>query len=107
MDAQAIIATIMDGEADDSFDAIVTAINMRRRQIREAATLVNKIVLTPGTRVVLKGLRPKYLVGLHGEVLARDAKRPRDLPVRLDAGQYTGRYSRVINVPASCLEREA
>lgn len=100
-----IVPAIMNGELDNSLSAIVEAINARRKVIRQAATLVNKVVLVPGTRVKLKGLSPKYLNGLTGVIREGGSRRTKDLPVLLDEGQYTGRYGRNISIPASALER--
>lgn len=104
-DLSDIVLAIMNGELDDSLSGIVEAINARRKVMRQAATLVNKVVLVPGTRVKLVRISPKYLEGSVGTVQAGGSHRAKDLPVLLDEGQYTGRFPRRVNVPASSLER--
>lgn len=104
--ATAVLDAIFNGEVDDYFDEIITAIRDRQRAMRHSMANFNKVQLTPGTRVVLKGLSPKYLNGLHGAVTGKECTRPRDLNVQLDPGQYTGRFASSVNVPASSLERE-
>lgn len=104
MDAQEVIQAIMTGAVDDKFTEVTDALRLRRRQIRDQLAMVNKVTLGPGVRVRLHGLSPKYLNGLLGTVQPQPANRAKDIKVQLDDGQYTGRFSKNINVPASALQ---
>jgi hypothetical protein len=58
-----IVASIRKGEVDEYLTDIIIACNDRRTGIREIAAIERRSVLTPGSRVVLDGLRPKYING--------------------------------------------
>lgn len=88
-------------------DAVQSAVTARSKYLREQEALTNQATLTPGTRVMTKGLRPKYLNGLHGEVIATPTRRSKDIAVKIDADDryfVTGRYNLdALAVPANCL----
>lgn len=105
MDAAQVINAILSGELDDSRSQISEALNARTKQVREMRTILNKAEFTAGTRVVTKGLRPQYLNGKRGTVLADTARRGKDIMVEFDANQSMGRYGYRIGVPASALVR--
>jgi hypothetical protein len=92
------MVAIVDGEYDDVLDRIEVAINERRKAMREKAARVNMLTITPGTQVRLKGLSPKTLNGLQGEVVMVKGK---TFTVRLDR-PWGSRNT--VRVPAVCVE---
>jgi hypothetical protein len=94
-----LIASIINGEYDDDIDRIFRALRSRENEIRRRAAQVNLITLTPGTRVRLKDLSPKYLNGLTGVVKASRGAR---ITVELDTN--TDRFGKIVRPPASCVE---
>ncbi len=112
MEAQEIMKAIANGDVDDQIKVLFTALQERSKYVRAQATLRNQAELSPGTRVVTKGLRPQYLNGLTGTVSARPARRRGDLTILIDEGQYTGSYGnrsnsngQTLGVPAGALTR--
>ena len=98
------IATLDRGDLEN----VQQAINQRVRYLRDMRAATNKATLKPGTRVRTKGLRPKYLNNLNGEVIAEATRRKGDIMVLVDEAdrwQIT-RYSHngKLSVPASALE---
>lgn len=96
----------------EELDAISEATRERSRSLRTIAVIVNKANFTPGTRVVTRGLKPKYLNGLHGEVIAGFVKRKGDILVRIDseyrdgAERYVSSVTGTCAIPASALIKE-
>jgi len=90
-------------ELDNILDAIIEAAVARRNYLQDVQGAQNKATMVPGTRVRICGtIKPKYLLGIPGTVLPRMANRRGDIMVELD--YRAGRYSKVLNIPASCLE---
>ena len=103
MDYTFIIDLIDAGRMDDIVDELIDAAVARRKFKNEMKGAVNRISMPVGTRVQLAGdLRPKYLLGVPGTVSSRPSKRRGDIMVELD--YRVGRFSKIIGVPASCLE---
>jgi predicted RNA-binding protein with PUA-like domain len=70
---------------------------MRNLQARHALR-----TLQVGDQVRLTGLKPKYINGARGTIRGL---RQTKFEVLLDDGQYTGRFSRLVTVPATCLQK--
>lgn len=107
MTVNEIVQAILRGDYDANLDHIVGAINTRRKTRRAEVTLSNLVALQPGTRVRTKGLSPKYLNGLTGEVVpSTGRRRDNDITVKLDHPFLAQRYAigGNVNVPAGCLE---
>jgi hypothetical protein len=92
---------------------VQAALSAHSKHLHDQEALLNQATLLPGTRVITKGLRPKYLNGLHATVLPADAKRKGDILVEVDqadryfvSSRYMGSSGR-LGVPAACLERQS
>jgi len=95
---------IIEGKFDTMLDAIGHAIRSRREHMEARQATENLAKLKPGTRVVLRKLKPKYLNGMEGIVSDRPSRRPGDISVDMDYAP-SDRYGTHLNVPAACLER--
>jgi hypothetical protein len=105
---------VLSGKLDRILDTLTEACVARQRILREQRKAHNLAELTPGTRVRITRIKPRYLSGLTGEVLSPipgaqellgRPVRAGFLPVKLDVGRV-GRYGPMVHVPASALERE-
>ena len=100
-----LIASIINGDYDDDLDRIIEAVKSRRRENSERRGRINALTLKPGTRVRLKGLSPKYLNGLEGEIitdpLGGSGKKHR-IAVKLD--HPARRYGSIVRPPGNCME---
>ena len=105
MDIADIIQAITNGDADSDMATVSAALRARGKYLSQQKAMVNKATLAPGTRVTIRGnIRPKYLLDLTGTV-SEDGHKAGFIMVDIDAGQYTGRYGKHLNIPASCLAR--
>jgi len=97
-DPSLLIQEIEEGALDFALNLMQNAINSRREMIRSSEARRNAMSIKVGDRVVLKGLRPKYLNGLSAEVVTVGTK----MNVRLD--RPVGKYGRnITEVPANCV----
>jgi hypothetical protein len=98
------------GRLDKYLVVMDESIRERRKRIRDKKPRVNLHKLKPGARVrITSGLRPRYLVGLKGEVKDRDeipvmGREPSSKHIPVDMGRIVRRYGPIIWVPANCLE---
>jgi len=100
-----IIAAIINGEVDDDLDRVNEAVRSRRKELRAREAHINLLTLKPGTRVRLKGLSPKYLNGLEGEIIVDPVGGRRGkarLAVKMD--EPVRKYGSIIRPPAGCVE---
>lgn len=98
MTDQNLINDIMGGVYDDRLDIIESACRQRKKVQGD----INLMTLTPGTKVRLRGLSPKYLNGQTG-VIADGRQRGKRLNVKLD--HPVGKFrSGIVTPPASCVE---
>jgi ribosomal protein L21E len=73
----------------------------RRYQVMRAQKATNALrTFKVGDRVRLTGLKPKYINGARGLIMGR---RQTKFEVLVDEGTYTGRFGRLVTVPAVCL----
>lgn len=98
-----LVSAIETGSLDAELAGIAEAIRYRQRYLQDMKAAANKISMTPGTRVRLIRIKPKYMIGLVGTVSSRAPQRRGDIAVDMD--EASGRFSRELSVPASCLER--
>jgi len=96
MDGTSLIIAIVNGEFDDDLEGIKNACHQREKVQGD----INLMTLTPGTKVRLRGLSPKYLNGQTG-VIAAVPRRGSRIKVTLD--NPVGRFSKTISPPASCV----
>lgn len=92
-----VITAIMNGNVDDDLESIQEAIRARNKVRGD----IVRMTITPGTRVRLKNLSPKYLNGLEGTVSTRK-RRGKRIPVDLD--ESIPRFGKALNPPAQCVE---
>lgn len=101
-----VLGAIIDGEYDDALDRIAQAIRSRMAIVKDQTARRNVVTLTPGAKVRLQGLSPKYLNGMTGIIvedpLFRSNSRKATLSVALD-GPPIGRFGKTVRVPANCL----
>lgn len=91
-DLAEILSSIQSGEVDDHLDTITQACRNRRELKAES--------IMPGTRVrIIRGISPKYLTGLTGEVSDRILKgKGVTLKVTLDEAFHDNpQYRRYVN----------
>jgi len=93
-----IVTSIRKGEVDDYLTDIISACDDRRKSVRDIAAINMRSVLAPGSRVVLSGLRPKYING--STAVVKEVNRTRAV-VNLE--QPTDRFRGDVTVPLSCL----
>jgi hypothetical protein len=103
MTKQELIGLVYAGKLDSIIDQLQEAVYARKRILKDQKAAENKVALTPGTRVRLLGLRPKYLNGLEGKVVDTPARRAGDISVVLDYSP-SPRFGTHTAVPAACLE---
>lgn len=109
MDSRTLIAGIVHGDFDNDLDNISEAVRSRRKEANRKQAQINALTISPGARVVLKGLSPQYLNGITGEVVeppasARRGRRGKArLYVKTDDPRAR-RYSNPLSVPANCVE---
>jgi hypothetical protein len=115
-DAEEVIALI--GKLNyQEIKVVQEALTARSRFLRGQEALANKATLTPGTQVITRGLKPKYLNGLPGTVVDKESRRKGDIMVAIDAAslkdleliqpgaqRFFG-HGGTVGVPASCLKR--
>lgn len=96
------------GKASDSeVKAMQQALILRQKTLQRAEAIKNEALLQPGDMVRLKGLKPRYLNGVIGEIIDRH---PKGFSVQLTQGT-TGMTSRRFDgtrpviVPANCMEK--
>lgn len=99
-----VIAYVTNEATAEEASALFTAANSRQRALRAATAAENIASLKPDTRVRTGGLKPKYLNGLTGSVVAIEGS---NIRVKLDnvdlAGRYANRLDGTILAPASTL----
>jgi hypothetical protein len=93
-----IVTSIRKGEVDEYLTDITDACSDRRKSVRDIAAINMRSVLAPGSRVVLDGLRPKYING--STAVVKEINRTRAV-IELD--QPTDRFRGNVTVPLSCL----
>jgi len=95
--AEAIASAIRKSELNtEDIEMIYEALKFKQRAI--ARMMVR--TLKPGDRVRVGNIRPKYMAGATGTVVAgRETK----VEVLLDEGQYTGRFGRKLIIPCASL----
>lgn len=93
MTLEDVLNAIRDGVCDDDYNVVVKAINTRRKYLDSQKDLQNLASLEVGQRVELAGLRPKYLVGMTGEVVSKDGS---TFDVLLDE-QFRNRADRFVD----------
>ena len=89
-----IIIRIQNGEFDHSIAGIITAAVARTNMLAH----VQAQSLRAGDRVVLSGLRPKYINGTHAIVHTVNRTR-----VAVDPVETVGRFSGRMTVPLTCV----
>lgn len=108
MDSRTLIAGIVHGDFDNDLDNISEAVRSRRKEANRKQAQINALTISPGARVVLKGLSPQYLNGITGEVVAppahaRGRRGKARLYVKTDDPRAR-RYGDPLSVPANCVE---
>lgn len=99
-----MITDIATGKYDDQMDALMDAVNRRRKLIAQQAKNLNMATIDVGNTVRLTGLRPKYLNGVTTEVLGKNQS---TLSIRIPFEQvpYNSKYAgQRTTVPANCVE---
>ena len=103
-----IVTAIQDGSVDDDLEALAEVVRLRRKELHDREARINQFTLKPGARVRLKGLSPKYLNGLEGEIvvdpLGQSRRGKSRLAVKLDRPELAGRYGSIVRPPANCVE---
>lgn len=99
-----LLTEIIGGDHDDHLDRLYEAVRERQKLLRDQAGRTNKLILTPGTKVRLKDITPKYLVGTEGTVVADKRKRRGKARISVDVGRVIPGYGQVLAVPATCVE---
>lgn len=89
---------------NDELDILVTAIKARHRVLHHEKTAQAMRLLEVGDRVRLMNLKPRYLNGIQGTIIARTGTK---FSVEMDQSapsraQY--RYGGIVRCPAGCLE---
>jgi hypothetical protein len=104
-----IFAELEAGFWDEGLDALIEAVVARRQYVRAQQGAKNKMEFVPGTKVRLVNIKPKYLLGITGEVTGQIASRSGDLMVFIDQKHWhqLGRYDTTLSIPASSLEEVA
>lgn len=98
--SEAFVQGIIDGRFDAELPDISAAVMARKKSIAVAASMSIRV----GDRVELnERISPKYLRGLVGSVVSKEGTST--ARVQLDAGQYTGRYSKSLKVPTEVLDK--
>jgi predicted metal-dependent RNase len=97
-----ISTLIMNGTYDSDLDTIADAVRHRQSVLRDVRASITKASLNTGDSVRLSGLRPAYINGKRGIVV--EVKRSR-VAVRPAEGQAQGRFSGIVTVPLSCVEK--
>jgi hypothetical protein len=92
---------IIQGVHDNDLDRIETACRERRRLLREVKTAMTMATVEVGSRVRIKSIRPKYLIGATAVVTG---KRRTKLEVRFENTHRRYRAGMVVIVPSSCVE---
>jgi ribosomal protein L21E len=97
-----LLADIIDGKHDGELSEITEAIRQRKKLNSSKNTAKAMATIKVGDVVVLRNLSPKYINGCTGKVMS---KKRTKFAVRLDDGQYTGRFGLNVNVPATCIDK--
>ena len=98
--SEAFVQGIIDGRFDLELPDISAAVSARKKSMAVAASMSIRV----GDRVEInERLNPKYLRGLVGIVKSKEGTST--AVVQLDAGQYTGRYSKTLKLPTESLDR--
>ena len=97
-----IVNDITRGIYDAELDSIQAAARQRKKLNNSAHAAVTMAKLQVGDRVVLKEIRPKYMMGQGATVIGKLRTK---LEVKLDIA--CGRFGKdtPITVPASCVEK--
>jgi len=95
-----MLTEILRGDFDKDLDKIQSALNSRKKILKQvrAATLIASVAV--GDKVKLKNLRPKYINGVIGEV-----KKINRTTITISLPNSVGRFGSVVNCPANCLEK--
>ena len=100
-----LVDLITGGLMDDELELIIQAAVARRRFLQDVKGAENQAAFKPGTKVRICGnIKPRYLIGARGTVSVDIPRRRGDLMVDIDPHYHTGRYSKHLAIPASCLE---
>ena len=91
---------IISGMMDSELDAISKAIDTRKKLLRETKIALTMSDLKIGDKVKLRDLRPKYINGIVAEVVKLNRT---TVAVRMP--ERSGRFSGIVNCPASCLDK--
>lgn len=92
-----IVSAIIDGHLDSEIESIQNAITTRNKVNASKKAAMLKI----GDKVRFVNGRPKYLVGLTATIVG---KKQKNLVVKFDDGQVTGKYSGNVTCPPNLLE---
>jgi hypothetical protein len=65
-----VAADIIKGHHDEELDAIYRALKQRHKALQQAAGLILEHAFNVGDRVELKDVKPKYMNGHKGEIVA-------------------------------------
>lgn len=102
-----VLAYVAQSATPEEVHALVDAGNARVRALRATEAAATSAQLTPGARVELHGLKPKYLNGLTGKFVIRQpsgkATIELDEEVSYRAGRYVGANNQMSGIPISAL----
>jgi hypothetical protein len=94
-------AAIIRGTHDSQLEQVENACRERRRLLREIETATTMATVEVGSRVRIKSIRPKYLIGATAKVTG---KRRTKLEVKFEETHRRYRAGMVVIVPSSCVE---
>ena len=99
---QDVVRMIAAGMLDKELETVAAAVNTRRKFIQDTVGMVNLMTMTPGTRVVLTKVSPKYLSGMSATVIAVDGDK---VKIEIDRGYNTRRYGHIVTVFPTSIQR--
>jgi hypothetical protein len=97
---------VVSGRCDPWLEEILSVVAERSRYVRQREAFERLRTLKEGDTVrVIGNIKPKYLVGQRGTVVALSDIRRRGFPmVEVDFGKPIRRYGAIITMPVSCLQ---
>jgi hypothetical protein len=97
-----IITAIASGDADENLTAVYEAYKERSRLLRSQRGTINRLTITPGTRVRLTNIKPNYLIGREGVVVTARTSSTR---IAVEFDPSIPGWGNPVMVPATAVER--